>query len=169
MEWVIGTILSVAALAAAVLIPMWQRINAVRTAVVTAEPQLGCTIGSYSSGAESGLRAQIHNSGSVRAHELSLSFPSMGIVWSQAHLEHDDRTRPSIPIADDSPLRTTELDDPVAKLTYRDRFDLSYTLPVPLTQQRRDDGRFNIGCERPRAVVRPALTWHILWRLRKQV
>ena len=169
MEWVIGTVLGVAALAAAVFIPIWQRINAVRTAVLAAEPRLGCTIGSYTYGANCGLHADIHNSGNVRAKELSLSFPTMGVVWRQDHLQHGDVTRPHIAIPDDAPLRTTRLDDPVANLTYKDQFDQPYTLPIPLTQTARDDGRFNLGCQAQRPVVRPALTWRALWHLRKRV
>ena len=112
---------------------------------------------------------QIHNSGDVRAYDLSVSFPTMGVVCSQAHLEHGDWARPPIAIADDAPIRTSELSDPVATLTYKDRFGHPYTLKISLTQQRRDDGRFSLGSRPGGDVVRPDLTARQLWRLRKEV
>src|SRR6266851_1521123 len=103
-----------------VLISAWQAwqwvsgdVARVRTAVRAAEPTLECTVGSHGD-AGSGLTAPIHNSGSVRAHDLALTVPTMGVVWQQAFLEHGDWPKPQMPIAENASLRTTKLTDPVA-------------------------------------------------------
>ncbi len=168
MELVLG-----AAAVAGVLVPLWLWFNGqlsrVRTAVLAAEPRLDSTIGSYSGASGSGLHANIHNSGEVRAYNLSLSFPTMGVVWQQPQLERGDWARPQMPIPDNAALRRTELVDPVASLTYEDRFRNRYVLEITLTQQQRDDGHFNLGSLTDGQVVRPTLTVRVLWRLRKQV
>lgn len=150
---------------------MWinGELTRVRSAVRAAEPDLRCTIGSYTLGGSSGLAASIHNRGNVPAYGLSLSLPTMGVVWNEQRLEPDAVARPHIPIADDASLRTRRVDDPVAHLSYSDRFNLIYELPVPLTQTPRDDQRFNLGSRNAEAVVQPPVTWRVLWRLRKQV
>jgi hypothetical protein len=158
-----------------VLISAWQarqwvsgEVARVRTAVRAAEPTLDCTVGSYGC-AGSGLTASIHNSG-VRAHDLALSVPTMGLVWHQTFLAGGDWAKPQMPVADNASLRTTKLTDPVATLTYEDDFQHVYTLTLPLTQTPRDDGRFNFGSLPDKARVdRPALTALKLWRLRKKV
>ena len=159
-----------------VLISAWQAwqwvsgdVARVRTAVRSAEPTLECTVGSYG-GAGSGLTAPIHNSGSVRAHDLALTVPTMGVVWQQTFLAGGDWAKPQMPIAENASLRTTKLTDPVATLTYEDDFQHVYTLTLPLTQTPGDDGRFNFGSLPGKARVdRPAFTALRLWRLRKKV
>jgi hypothetical protein len=151
----------------------WQWVSGevarVRTSVRAAEPTLDCTVGSYG-GAGSGLTTSIHNSGSVRAHDLALTVPTMGLVWHQTFLAGGDWAKPQMPIAENASLRTTKLPDPVATLTYEDDFQHIYTMTIPLTQTPRDDGRFNFGSLPDKARVdRPALTALKLWRLRKKV
>ena len=64
----------------------------VRTAVLTEQPELAGSIGSYT-GNGSGLTANIKNSGNVRAHDPVLSFPTMGVAWNQASREKGDWAR----------------------------------------------------------------------------
>lgn len=168
--------LTVAGLVLAVIfgvIPLGQWISGeltrVRSAVRAAEPRIDCTIGTYG-GAGSGLHATVHNSGDVRAHNLSLTVPTMDVAWHQDFLERGDWVRQhQIPIADDAPLRTTRIDNPIAVLTYHDQYGLAYALKITLTQTPRDDRRFNLGSRPGGTVDRPAFTQRQLWRLRKDV
>lgn len=146
-----------------------QRLPQVRTKILAVAPSLNCAIGSYSGSAGAGLHANINNIGAVRAHDLSLRFPTMGVVWNKTHLEGGDWARPQIAIPDNAGLRTTELSDPIACLTYRDEFENPYSLRIPLSQTLRDDGKFNLGTRGPGQVVKPKLSLRVLWRLRKQV
>ena len=159
-----------------VLISAWRarqwvsgEVARVRTSVRAAEPTLDCTVGSYGS-AGSGLTASIHNRG-FRAHDLTLTVPTMGVVWQQTFLAGGDWAKPQMPIAENASLRTTKFtDNLVATLTYEDDFQHVYALNLPLTQTPRDDGRFNFGSVPDKARVDcPALTALTLWRLRKKV
>ena len=76
---VIGAVAGVLALLTGIGFWANGEITRVRTVVLAARPELGCSIGSYS-GNGSGLHAAIHNSGQVRAHDLTLTFPTMGVV-----------------------------------------------------------------------------------------
>jgi hypothetical protein len=103
----------------------------VRSAVLAAEPKIDGTLGSDSLG----LQAEIHNSGEVPAHDLVLSVPGMDNVWQQASLDRGVWARLHIAFPnDDPPLLTTQMDNPIAKLTYADRFGRAYTLTISLTQ-----------------------------------
>lgn len=137
----------------------------VRTKVLAAAPDLDCAIGTEGSG----LHVAIHNSGQVRAHNLSLSLPDMNSVWHQAFIERDDRARFHISIPEGAPLRTTKMVNPVATLAFQDPFDHAHALTITLTQTLRDDGRINLGSLPGTRVERPVLAGRQLWRLQKRV
>lgn len=156
-----------------VWIALWQTVGTeltrVRSGVLAAEPTINCAIGSYGGPGGSGIHASVHNAGSVRAHDLSLDIPTMGTVWQRLTLEPGARETAQIAINDDAPFRTTRLDNPVATLTYHDRYGLPYKLKIKLTQMDRDDRRFNVGSVPGGTVEQPALKSRQLWRMRKKV
>lgn len=145
-------------------------IRRVRTAVLAAAPEIGSSLGAFAGGRDSGLHANIKNTSTVRAHDLELTFPGLGVVWKQPWLEKGDVVRPYIPIPDNAALYTEELTDPVAVLSFNDKFGFRHELRIPLWQQKRDDGKFNLGAYADRATTqRPELKGRQLWKMRKRI
>ena len=165
--------LAVAVLSVLLTVVFWidPELQRVRRAIRNAEPEIGCTIGTYAGSGGAGLHAAIHNRSVNMAHSLRLTVTSVpDAVWQQAHLAPGDWARPQIPVADDAPLRTEKLDNPTATLRYADRYGHDYSLRIELIQNERDDGRFNLGSDPTSVVVEPpALRRRALWRLRTKI
>ena len=145
-----------------------QRLPAIRTKVREAAPEIDCRI--TSTGGPTTLHLSVHNQGNARAYDLSLTVPTVGVVWEQAQVDPGPLFHPApMHISGDAAILATQMADLVANLTFEDRFQLQHRLPITLEQRvRPGDGRFNIHSQ-PGQVIRPKLTTSVLWKLRKKV
>ena len=141
----------------------------VREALGEAEPSLYFTVGSYGGPGGYGFGINLQNRGTTAAHNLAVYLPDIhGPAWQASQLAPGATPYIEISLQLNAPVRTRQMQGLTARLVYHDRFGREFSVSLPLVQQRRDAGFYDIGAggEQP-TVVRPATRFRELWRLRK--
>jgi hypothetical protein len=146
----------------------------IRDRLREAEPEVYFTIGSYG-GPGGRLWLTLRNRGTSAAYDLALYHPDIeGPAWRTAELPPGTTPNPSpsirIPLASNAWIRTQATWGLVARLVYHDRYGRRFAALLPLTQESRADGYYDIGAaDEGLTLTRPAIRFIDLWRLRNRV
>jgi len=143
----------------------------IREALREAEPLLYFTVGSYGGPGGYGFGINLQNRGTASAHNLAVYLPDIqGPAWQAPQLAAGATPYIPVPLPANAPVRTQQIEGLTARLVYHDRFGREFSSTLPLVQQRRDDGFYNVGAgaNQP-TILRPTIRFRDLWRLRKIV
>ena len=143
----------------------------IREALRNAEPELYFAIGTYAGPGGYGLHINLQNRGNAIAHDVAVYLPDIqGPACQLPELLPGATPFFQVQLPDNSPIRTQQMEGLMARLVYHDRYGREFTASLPLVQQRRDDGFYNIGARGNQpTIVRPATGFRELWQLRKIV
>ncbi len=143
----------------------------IRESLRNAEPELYFTIGTYAGPGGYGLHINLQNRGNAIAHDVAVYLPDIQSAACQLpQLPPGATPFFQVQLPDNVRVRTQQMEGLMARLVYHDRYGREFTASLPLVQQRRDDGFYNIGAgaNQP-TIARPSMRFKDLWRLRKIV
>ena len=143
----------------------------IRESLRDAEPLLYFTVGSYGGPGGYGFGINLQNQGTVSAHDLAVYLPGIqGPAWQAAQLAAGATPYIPVPLPANAPVRTQQMQGLTARLVYHDRFRREFSALLPLVQQPRADGFYDIGAAATQpTILRPIIRLRDLWRLRKIV
>ena len=143
----------------------------IRDMLRNAEPELYFTVGTYGGPGGYGLHINLQNQGNATAHDVAVYLPDIQRAACQLP-ELPPGATPffQVQLPNSAPVRTQQMKGLMARLVYHDRYGREFTASLPLVQQERADGFYDIGAggNQP-AITRPSMRFRDLWRLRKIV
>ena len=168
----LGILLTVIVGIVGIWITWWApKATRIREALREAEPSLYFTVGSYGGPGGYGFGINLQNQGNATAHDSAVYLPDIqGAAWQIPQLPPGATPYHQVQLPANAPVRTQKMEGLIARLLYHDRYGREFTASLPLVQQQRADGFYNIGAgSNQPTIIQPATGFRELWRLRKIV
>lgn len=141
----------------------------IRDMLRNAEPELYFNIGTYGGPGGYGLHINLQNQGDAIAQDVAVYLPDIPRAACQLpQLPPGATPFFLVQLPDNAPVRTQQMEGLVTRLVYHDRYGREFTASLPLVQQQRADGFYDIGAGGNQPTIsRPSMRLKDLWRLRK--